>query len=197
MLGTIPSRMPTLAMGAAMALCLSGCTSFREYIENGFKVGPNYCQPPAPVAEHWIDAADQRVRSQPEDLSRWWTVFQDPVLKSEDPVLNRLVSTAYRQNLSLGQAGFRILEARAQLGIAQGELFPQVQDATGAYRRQGTSLSAPSGLFSPKRYFSQWNLLNYGRIANNVRLQDARFEELVLAYQGTVLQAQAEVLHVY
>ncbi len=39
----------------------------------------------------------------------------------------------------------------------------------------------------------QWNLLNYGRILNNVRFQDARFQELVAAYQQTVLTAAQEV----
>ena len=39
----------------------------------------------------------------------------------------------------------------------------------------------------------QWNILNYGRILNNVRLQDARFQELVVTYQQRVLQADEEV----
>src|SRR5271157_1117448 len=39
----------------------------------------------------------------------------------------------------------------------------------------------------------QWNILNYGRIVNNVRLQDARFQELVAAFQSTVLTAAQEV----
>ena len=39
----------------------------------------------------------------------------------------------------------------------------------------------------------QWNILNYGRIKNNVRLQDARFQELLITYQNTVLMAQQEV----
>ena len=39
----------------------------------------------------------------------------------------------------------------------------------------------------------QWNILNYGRITNNVRVQDARFQELLLSYQNTVLTAQQEV----
>jgi outer membrane protein TolC len=38
-----------------------------------------------------------------------------------------------------------------------------------------------------------WNIFNYGRIVNNVRLQDARFQELVAAYQSTVLTAAQEV----
>src|SRR5260370_594449 len=38
-----------------------------------------------------------------------------------------------------------------------------------------------------------WNILNYGRILNNVRLQDARFQELVADYQNTVLSAAQDV----
>ena len=39
----------------------------------------------------------------------------------------------------------------------------------------------------------QWNILNYGRIHNNVRVQDARFWAMVANYQNTVLRANAEV----
>jgi outer membrane protein TolC len=39
----------------------------------------------------------------------------------------------------------------------------------------------------------QWNILNYGRLVNNVRYQDAKFQELVAAYQQTALQADEEV----
>ena len=38
-----------------------------------------------------------------------------------------------------------------------------------------------------------WNVLNYGRIVDNVRLQDALFQELLIAYQNTVLAAQQDV----
>ena len=34
----------------------------------------------------------------------------------------------------------------------------------------------------------QWNILNYGQITNNVRVQDARFQELLVDYQNTVLR---------
>jgi outer membrane protein TolC len=39
----------------------------------------------------------------------------------------------------------------------------------------------------------QLNIFNYGRITNNVRVQDARFQQLLMAYQNTVLSAQQEV----
>ena len=38
-----------------------------------------------------------------------------------------------------------------------------------------------------------WPILNYGRIMNNVRVQDAAFQKSVINYQNTVLQAAAEV----
>jgi outer membrane protein TolC len=38
----------------------------------------------------------------------------------------------------------------------------------------------------------QWNIFNYGRITNNVRVQDARFQQSLIGYQNTVLRAQQE-----
>ena len=39
----------------------------------------------------------------------------------------------------------------------------------------------------------KWNILNYGRIANNVRLQQMRTQELIATYQNQVLTAGREV----
>src|SRR5438309_9225504 len=117
--GRLAGSLPCLALLAAVAF-MGGCTSWGDYVRNGFKVGPNYCKPPAPVAKDWIDADDQRVRSASDDLSKWWAVFNDPVLDA-------LICDAYRQNLSLRVAGMRVLEARAQLAIDTGSLLPQTQ----------------------------------------------------------------------
>ena len=135
-----------LAAAVALAFILSGCTGPVEYVRNGFKVGPNYRPAPAPVAPHWIDASDARIKSAPADFARWWCVFNDPTL-------NRLVDCSLRQNLTLRQAAFRILEARAQLAIARGELFPQTQTADGGYHRVGSS-AAPG---TPAVFADQWN----------------------------------------
>jgi NodT family efflux transporter outer membrane factor (OMF) lipoprotein len=133
---------------AAAVLCLSGCTSFSDYVHNGFKVGPEYTTAKAAVAPQWIDAADIRVRSHAADLSRWWSVFNDPVL-------NDLVYHAYSQNINLKEYGTRILQARASLAIAKGELFPQTQTATGSYERLSTSAVDLFPGF-PK-FTDQWN----------------------------------------
>jgi NodT family efflux transporter outer membrane factor (OMF) lipoprotein len=138
------------ALLCILSLCMCGCTSLSEYIDNGFKVGPNYKRPPAPVAEHWIDANDVRVRSQEADDSHWWTVFGDPVLDD-------LVQTAYRQNLTLREAGFRVLENRAMLAGSIGNLFPQTQTTNGSYQRVNLSREVANHQALPQTYYSQWN----------------------------------------
>src|SRR5439155_12234159 len=127
-----------------------GCTSLPEYLQNGLKVGPNYGRPPAPVAPDWIDAADKRVRSDPHDLSAWYTVFKDPVLDS-------LICSAYQQNLTLREAGSRVLQARAQLAIAAGSFFPQTQDMTGDYTRNAVSTRVANRSNVSSQFFNQWD----------------------------------------
>jgi len=122
--------------GLAGAILVNGgcvATGPVEWVRNGFKVGPNYDQPPAPVAPEWIEARDARV--QDRHLQDWWTVFQDGRLSS-------LIDTAYQQNLTLRSAGARVLEARAQQAIAAGSFFPQTQEATGQISRVGLSSNA-------------------------------------------------------
>jgi NodT family efflux transporter outer membrane factor (OMF) lipoprotein len=152
------------------AAALAGCTSPLEYIRNGFKVGPNYAKAPVPVAANWIDASDKRVRNAEEDqtLCQWWTVLNDPVL-------NDLICYAYKQNLTLREAGFRVLQARAQLGIAVGELLPQLQTASGGFSWNGVSQVSRS-TFQTQRWFGQyefgfnlaWELDFWGRFRRAV-----------------------------
>src|SRR5262249_7756937 len=128
-----------------------GCTGPREYIRNGFKVGPNYRRPPAPAASQWIDAADPRVHSLPPNDAYWWAVFNDPIL-------NGLVEDAYRQNLSPREAAFRVLAERAKLCIAVGNVFPQTQYAFGEYVRKGISEKLANSQFTPDRWFNIFDL---------------------------------------
>jgi NodT family efflux transporter outer membrane factor (OMF) lipoprotein len=148
--GIRPCSLAGLLMLTVVVLVpLSGCTHFREYIHNGFKVGPNYRRPPAPAAENWIDAADVRIRNVKEDLSRWWTVFNDTKLDA-------LIRDAYLQNLTLRQAGCRVLQARAQQAIAVGTFFPQTQQTTGNYQRAAVSTAVPNRVNVRSPFYSQW-----------------------------------------
>ncbi len=101
------------ALALALAPALAGCA-----------VGPNFAPPAAPVADKYLESHNPAVKTDRQDYRDWWRVFHDPVL-------DRLIETAYEQNLSLLSAGTRVLQARAELGVAVGEFYPQQQQGYG------------------------------------------------------------------
>lgn len=167
------------------ALLGTGC-SLQEWVHNGFKVGPNYSRPPAPVAEAWIDYQDPRIKSEEADLSHWWHRFKDPFL-------NSLIDTAYQQNLSLRVAGARILEARAQRGFAAGNLFPQLQQAFGDASR--VKLSQKRANPFPAAWFpdwdagvtTSWELDFWGRFRRAIEAADADLDASIENYDDVLV----------
>ena len=180
----------------AAALCLSGCTSFSDYIHQGFKVGPDYHGAKAAVAPGWIDSTDVRVRSHAADLSHWWCVFNDPML-------NDLEQQAYMQNINLKDFGTRILQARAQLAIARGDLFPQTQTFNGSYTR-----SAASGAvaFGGVPFYSNlgslgfnlnWELDFWGSFRRGILNAQANLDASVENYDATLVTLMGDVAQYY
>jgi NodT family efflux transporter outer membrane factor (OMF) lipoprotein len=173
---------------------LVGCTSFSQYVRNGFEVGPDYGRPPAPVEQDWIDASDKRLRQDDTDIDKWWTVFNDPVL-------NGLVESAYRQNLTLREAGFRVLQARAQVGIAAGEFFPQDQFNDGGFTSTGLSVNAANRQLTPNRWYGQWDygfglaweLDFWGRYRRAIESADAELDATVENYDDVLVTLLADV----
>ena len=110
-----------LLLGVVLLIAIDACTM----------VGPDFVPPTADVSQEWVAAQDPRVKTEPADYKNWWQVFQDPVL-------DKLIQTAYEQNLPLRIAGARVFEARASLGIAIGQQYPQTQQAFGSasYNRE-------------------------------------------------------------
>lgn len=178
------SRLPhwiALAALPSVTLLLSGCVA-SDYIRNGFKVGPNYCRLPAPVAAEWIQARDEDV--QKRHLQDWWTVFQDETL-------NSLTRTAYQQNLSLRVMGTRILQARAQLGISAGNLFSQTQQAQGFYIN-GTANGHPAWL-NVTGFNLSWEIDFWGRIRRGIETATANLDASVENYDDALVTLLADV----
>jgi NodT family efflux transporter outer membrane factor (OMF) lipoprotein len=198
------TRLWSAAILTALTLCLSGCTSWSEYVANRFKVGPNYCPPAAPVADRWIDADDARVRSDSDEQVNWWTVFRDEK-DNPDEKLNALVLEAYRQNLTLRQAGMRILEARAQRAIAAGSLFPQTQQAVGSYSRNKFSENVNQQFNAPEPWYDlsnagfnlAWELDFWGRFRRAVESADADLSASVENYDDVLVTLLADVATAY
>ncbi len=172
-----------------------GCTSWREYRCNGFKVGPNYKRPDARTAEQWIDAGNPNINNAAPNDAAWWNTLNDPIL-------NTLVYTAYRQNLTLRVAGMRILEARAQRDIAAGNLFPQTQAATGSYMRNNTSKNSPMGYGGNYNEWQvgtnlAWELDFWGRFRRAVESANASLDASVENYDDVLVLLLAEVSQQY
>ena len=87
----------------------------------------------------------------------------------------------------------------ALIGVAKSELYP-------SFSLVGTiglgAISSGSGSHNPFTWDSlfyaagpqvNWPFFSYGRLENGVRVQDARFEQLVVGYRQTVLKAAQEV----
>jgi outer membrane protein TolC len=89
-------------------------------------VGPDFTRPPVGVSQTWLMQVTA-VKTEAAEYRNWWQSFNDPVL-------DKLIDRAYRENLSLRIAGVRVLEARAQLGIAVGGLYPQTQQGFGSFQ---------------------------------------------------------------
>src|SRR4051812_3064033 len=88
-------------------------------------VGPDFARPEVPLHASWNRPGDARISTQTPVEKTWWKTFSDPTL-------DRLIDLAQHQNLPLQLAGVRILEARAQLGIAVGQQYPTNPGAIGA-----------------------------------------------------------------
>jgi len=181
-------------LAAFLLIVCTGCTSWRDYLHNGFKVGPNYHRPNATVAQHWIDAGDIRTERNPEILRCWWTTFNDPKL-------NELIACAYRQNLTLREAGFRILQARATRAIAVGNIFPQQQGADGSYSRNAMAMNSPAFSGMGSRFSDSWDFgfnLNWeldfwGRFRRAVASADASLDASVADYDDVLVTLLGDV----
>ena len=111
-----------------------------------------------------------------------------------------------RRRPDVRQAELAAAAQSAAVGVAAADLYPSIglsgffgvvaADQTDTTRTGNSGFDqlfqASSVTFLGGPYFS-WNVLNYGRITNNVRVQDAGLQQLLVNYQDTILRAMREV----
>jgi NodT family efflux transporter outer membrane factor (OMF) lipoprotein len=173
--------------GIVVLLAMAGCTT----------VGPDFVQPKAPVLDQWQDADSAVVTRKPAEQARWWEAFGDPVL-------DKLIALAYQNNLDLKIAGLRVLEARAQLGIAVGTPYPQVQQAVGgATYTQGSENAANTG-GGDLRFWEYnvgvnigWEIDFWGKFQRGIESADANFMGSIAAYDNALVLLVAQVANTY
>jgi NodT family efflux transporter outer membrane factor (OMF) lipoprotein len=188
-------RTAICATSLILLACLTGCTA----------VGPDFETPTANVADTWLEAHDPRVDTSSTAYESWWEYFNDPVL-------NKLIASAYADNLSLQTAGLRILEARAKLGLATGLKYPQTQTVTAAYAYSKSSENAPpfsslpddvrsridtSTDFWSSSFDIAWEADIWGRFRRGVESAEANLAANMLNYDAVLVTLTGDVALTY
>jgi NodT family efflux transporter outer membrane factor (OMF) lipoprotein len=173
-----------------LSTALTGCSM----------VGPDFAEPAAETATNWLETGQKHLSKASVDHRDWWRVFKDPTL-------NRLIESAYRQNLPLQIAGVRILEARAQLGIAIGDFYPQQQQATGFMQKfhlplRGLSERLPNDFTNTLwvdrvGLTASWEFDIWGKFRRAIESADAELLAAVADYDNGLVTLTAEVANAY
>jgi NodT family efflux transporter outer membrane factor (OMF) lipoprotein len=160
-------------------------------------VGPDFVKPESPVETEWLEARDPEIKTAPTDYKAWWSAFNDPVL-------NNLVENAYQQNLPLQISGIRILQARAQLGVIIGNLYPQQQQGRGGAQYNRLSENSPNSLNSDDSFWQYdagfdvtWELDIWGKFRRAIESGVANLEASIANYDDVLISLTAEVARVY
>ncbi|MTI43301.1 NodT family efflux transporter outer membrane factor (OMF) lipoprotein [Roseibium hamelinense] len=191
-------RVPPHLLAPLFATFLCGCM-----------VGPDFERPDAPQLDSWSKGANLQIDSRTGFTTRtaetaaWWRVFKDPAL-------NALVADAYSQNVELQAAGVRVYQARAQLGLARGELFPQDQQVKGGVRSIRWSTEDPFirdlervGLIDNHMtrvsagFDAGWEIDIWGKIRRDVQSAKANYEANLASYDDALVTLTGDIAATY
>ena len=168
-----------------LTVLLGGCTL----------VGPKYVKPVVTVNPEWSANSDPRLTSTPPPDAAWWRVFNDATL-------DQLVDTAWKQNLPLQMAGLRIAESRAQLALAVGAKWPQVQAVFANVNFVGLS---GANVANCDRNFvdyqagfdAAWELDFWGRYKHIEQAEAAHYFATLTDYDDALVSVAGEVARTY
>jgi outer membrane protein TolC len=128
----------------------------------------------------------------PRDLQQELATGRIPVPPTE--VAMGIPADLLRRRPDVRRAERELAAQSASIGVATAELYPHIA-ITGTIGLEANDFADlfHSGAFAGSVGPSlRWNILNYGRLLNNIRVQDARFQQLATEYQNAVLRANEE-----
>jgi NodT family efflux transporter outer membrane factor (OMF) lipoprotein len=178
-----------ILLGAACAVeGLSGC----------MRVGPDFQPQREPWSEQWSSTSLEQVTQQgaQPDVRQWWEIFGDRNLEA-------LIAQADANNGDLKIAGLRVLEARAQLGIALAGRYPQVQtvnaDLLYSAQKRSDGFNPRSGQFFQygAGFSIGWELDFWGRFSRAIESADAAFFAAQANRDATLVLLHAQVADTY
>lgn len=176
-----------------LPVLLAGCT-----------VGPDYH--PKPAADLGVpDAYSVTAAPSAEDLTHWWTRF-------DDPILGQLVEQAKTANLDIAQATARLRQAREALVQNRSSLLPTL-NGSGGFSRSETlrggfnTITLPDGTVQTVgsgggSNFSlgldaQYQVGLFGEVRRTVEATRAQYEASGFDYATVLLSVESEVARNY
>ncbi|CAG9185466.1 Cation efflux system protein CusC [Cupriavidus laharis] len=181
----LPANLPCRLL--TVALLLGGCA----------RLGPDFQAQQEPWTGQWSSPALEQatqLRRQP-DLRQWWQVFSDPVLE-------KLIAEADANNAGVRIAGLRVVEARAQLGIAQAGRYPQVQQASAealyVHSRQSAATVQTSRVWQYSAGLDVgWELDFWGRFSRAIESADAAYFASRAIHEDVLVLLHAQLAQTY
>jgi outer membrane protein TolC len=129
----------------------------------------------------------------PEDIIR--KLGEKPIPVAPPAVVVGVPADLLRRRPDVRRAERHAAAQCAQIGVAVSELYPHIsiEGSFGWSAQNFPGLFAGDALRGVIGPTFKWNILNYGRLQSNIKVQDAKFQELVVSYQNTALKAGEEV----
>ena len=174
---------PLLYFLSTLAVLLPGCM-----------VGPDY-QPPTVDEKVQIQAKEYpELRYEQTDLSRWWNVFNDPILAS-------LINQAQQNNQDIMIALARVKEARASLSATSAGLYPSVDaDGTVDWGKQSENVN-PLATTEQTQYSlsadAGWEIDLFGRIRRSIEAATADYQATREDHNDILITIVAETATTY
>ena len=160
-------------------------------------VGPEFVRPDTPANPAWLEAELDEFDTNTPELAEWWKQL-------DDPVLDRLIDAAIASNNNLRIAGLRVLESQANLNIATGLQWPQVQVAVGDATAVGASESNANTTAGDLNFTQYnlgasvaWEIDFWGRFRRGIEAADAGLLASVASYDDLMVLLIAQVATTY
>lgn len=171
-----------LALGL-IAVIMSGCAA----------VGPDYTMTSKEVPPTWKLSEDPAFLAGAEMRRDWWTIFNDPML-------NDFIGIAQSNNLDVLTAIARVEEARARLGIASGNRYPEARIDGSVNRNRTSENSLAAG--SEETFYSpavgaSWEIDLFGRIRRSVEAASAQYQATEEEFNDVMVSLYSQVSRTY
>lgn len=161
-------------------------------------VGPDFKSPKVPGQAEWVEKSESIIPSDEEiEIGKWWENYNDETLDT-------IVEYALNANFTLEAAAYRIIAARANLGFAIGQYFPQTQQLEGVSLRTHISANAANTRLLDRDFRENisglrlaWELDFWGRFYRGVQVAKGQYAATENDYQDLTRLLISDLVFAY